>query len=72
MAGPDDTLPAALRARNFRRFSSVETEYRLALSRRSSAFVQELVRRITEEGWGPLGMWRDMQANLERERRGEA
>jgi hypothetical protein len=26
------------------------------------AFVNELVRRIAEEGWGPVEMWRDLQA----------
>ncbi len=72
MAGPDDTLPAALAGEKFPPIFTVETEYRLALVKAELAFVQELVRRIAEEGWGPLGMWRDLQANLERERRGEA
>jgi hypothetical protein len=26
------------------------------------AFVNELVRRIVDEGWGPVEMWRDIQA----------
>ena len=72
MAGPDDTLPPALAGEKFPPIFTVETEYRLALVKAELAFVQELVRRIAEEGWGPLGMWRDMQANLERARRGEA
>src|SRR5262249_52888215 len=24
-------------------------------------FVNELIRRVTEEGWGPVGLWRDIQ-----------
>jgi hypothetical protein len=37
-------------------------------------FVNDLVRRITEEGWGPVELWRDMQAKCEndyRERAGQ-
>jgi hypothetical protein len=26
------------------------------------AFVNELVRRITEEGWGPVDVWRNIRA----------
>ena len=72
MVGPEDMLPAALAGEKFPPIFTVETEYRLALVKAQLAFVLDLVRRITEEGWGPLGMWRDMQASLERERRAEA
>ena len=30
------------------------------------AFVSDLVRRITQDGWGPVGLWREMQAHCER------
>jgi hypothetical protein len=40
----------------------VETEFALALVKAELAFVNELVRRITEEGWGPLELWRELQA----------
>ena len=45
----------------------MENEYRLALIRAELRFVEDLVRRITEDGWGPVGMWRDIQATLERQ-----
>ncbi len=41
---------------------SVEAEYRLALIKAELAFVNELVRRIVEEGWGPRELWRGLQA----------
>jgi hypothetical protein len=31
------------------------------------AFVNELVRRISEDGWGPLNLWRDLQAACARQ-----
>jgi hypothetical protein len=40
----------------------VEAEYALALIRAELAFVNELVRRIAEEGWGPVELWRELQA----------
>ncbi|MBV8337231.1 MAG: hypothetical protein JO358_17690, partial [Alphaproteobacteria bacterium] len=40
----------------------IEAEYALALMRAELAFVNELVRRITEEGWGPVELWRELQA----------
>ena len=39
----------------------------LALVRAELAFVNELVRRITEEGWGPLDLWRELQADCARQ-----
>ncbi|HEY1542772.1 MAG TPA: PadR family transcriptional regulator [Xanthobacteraceae bacterium] len=41
---------------------TVEGEFRLALIKAEHAFVAELVRRIVEEGWGPVNLWRDLQA----------
>jgi DNA-binding PadR family transcriptional regulator len=46
---------------------TVEAEYRLALLRAEHAFVSELVRRIVEEGWGPVELWRDVQAAAARQ-----
>ena len=59
-AGQD--LPSPLAGKKFPPLFSVEGEYRLALVKAELAFVNELVRRIAEEGWGPVEMWRDLQA----------
>ena len=56
-------LPAPLaQQKKFPPLFVVEAEYRLALIKAELAFVNELVRRIVDEGWGPVEMWRDMQA----------
>jgi DNA-binding PadR family transcriptional regulator len=55
-------LPAPLAGQKFPPLFAVESEFRLALVKAELAFVNELVRRIVEEGWGPVGMWRDIQA----------
>jgi DNA-binding PadR family transcriptional regulator len=57
-----ENLPPGLVAQKFPPLFLVETEYRLALIKAELAFVNELVRRIVEEGWGPTGLWRDLQA----------
>jgi len=59
-------LPA-LAGQKFPPLFSVEAEYRLALIKAELAFVNELVRRIVEEGWGPVEMWRDIQAACARQ-----
>jgi DNA-binding PadR family transcriptional regulator len=69
MAG-DQTLPAALRGRKFPPIFIVEGEYRLALIKAELDFVNELVRRITEDGWGPVELWREIHASLEKRHRG--
>jgi hypothetical protein len=61
VAGTQD-VPATLAGRKFPPLFVVETEYRLVLIKAELAFVNELVRRIVEEGWGPLDLWRDIQA----------
>ena len=56
-------LPAPLaQQKKFPPLFVVEAEYRLALIKAELAFVNELVRRVVEEGWGPVEMWRDLQA----------
>ena len=56
-------LPAPLaQQKKFPPLFVVEAEYRVALIKAELAFVNELVRRIVDEGWGPVEMWRDMQA----------
>ncbi len=55
-------LPPSLAGRKFPPLFTVEAEYRLAVTKAELAFVNELVRRITEEGWGPVDLWRDIQA----------
>jgi DNA-binding PadR family transcriptional regulator len=67
VAGPDETLPAPLLGLKFPAIFVVEIEYRVTLLKAELDFVTELVRRITEEGWGPADLWRDMQAKCERE-----
>jgi DNA-binding PadR family transcriptional regulator len=64
-AGQD--LPSPLAGKKFPPLFSVEGEYRLALVKAELAFVNELVRRIAEEGWGPVEMWRDLQAACARQ-----
>jgi DNA-binding PadR family transcriptional regulator len=59
---PTQELPAALIGQKFPPLFVVEAEYRLALIKAELDFVNELVRRIVEEGWGPVDMWRDLQA----------
>ncbi|HEY2135367.1 MAG TPA: PadR family transcriptional regulator [Xanthobacteraceae bacterium] len=56
-------LPPALAAQTkFPPLFTVEGEFRLAMIKAELAFVADLVRRITEDGWGPVGLWRDIQA----------
>ena len=62
---PDDQVPAPLLGQKFPPIFLVETEYRLALLQAELAFVNDLVRRITEDGWGPVDLWRGMQAQCE-------
>jgi DNA-binding PadR family transcriptional regulator len=66
LAEPDQELPAPLLGQKFPAIFSIETEYRLTLLKAELAFTNELVRRITEEGWGPLNVWQDLQAQCER------
>src|SRR5262245_10675854 len=54
-------VPAALKGQKFPPLFTIESEYRLAMIRAELAFVNELVRRIAEEGFGPVEMWRDIQ-----------
>jgi len=55
-------LPPQLAGVKFPPLLVVETEFRLAMVRAEHAFVTELVRRISEEGWGPVEVWRNIQA----------
>lgn len=57
----DESLPAPLTAQKFPPLFAVEAEYRLAMVRAELDFVTELVRRIVEDGWGPVDLWRDIQ-----------
>jgi DNA-binding PadR family transcriptional regulator len=59
---PAVELPPQLVGKKFPPLFVVEAEYALALIRAELAFVNELVRRITEEGWGPVELWRELQA----------
>jgi DNA-binding PadR family transcriptional regulator len=59
---PANEIPPALVGKKFPPLFLVEAEYKLALIRAELAFVTELVRRITEENWGPVDLWRELQA----------
>jgi DNA-binding PadR family transcriptional regulator len=67
VAGSEEELPAPLLGLKFPPLFVVENEYRLTLLKAELDFVTELARRITEEGWGPADLWRNMQARCERE-----
>jgi hypothetical protein len=66
LIGPDDPVPAPLLGQKFPAIFLVETEYRLAMLKAEQEFVDTLARRVTEEGWGPVEVWRDIQAGAER------
>ena len=64
---PPEELPPQLVGQKFPPLFVVEAEYALALIKAELAFVNELVRRITEEAWGPLDLWRELQAGYGRQ-----
>ena len=59
---PPEELPPQLVGKKFPPLFVVEADFALALVKAELAFVNELVRRIVDEGWGPVEMWRDIQA----------
>jgi DNA-binding PadR family transcriptional regulator len=59
--------PPQLVGQKFPPLFVVEAEYRLALMKTELAFVNELVRRIAEDGWGPRELWRELQAACARQ-----
>ena len=61
-----EELPVQLRGTKFPPLFVVEAEYTLTLIKAELVFVNELVRRITEEGWGPVDLWRELQADCAR------
>jgi DNA-binding PadR family transcriptional regulator len=65
LAEPNEDLPAPLLGQKFPAIFMVETDYRLALLKAEIDFVDDLVRRITKEGWGPVGLWQGVQALCE-------
>ena len=64
---PREQLPPQLVGKKFPPLFVVETEFALALIKAELAFVNELVCRITEEGWGPVELWRELQAACARQ-----
>ena len=64
---PPEELPPQLVGKKFPPLFVVETEFALALIKAELAFVNELVCRITEEGWGPVELWRELQAACARQ-----
>jgi DNA-binding PadR family transcriptional regulator len=66
MAEPNQEIPAPLLGQKFPAIFIVETEYRLTLLQAELDFINGLVRRITEDGWGPVGLWQGLQAECER------
>jgi DNA-binding PadR family transcriptional regulator len=71
VAEPNQEIPAPLLGQKFPALFLVETEYKITLTRAELDFVDDLVRRVTEEGWGPVEMWRNLQAECERGHRRE-
>jgi DNA-binding PadR family transcriptional regulator len=63
---PAEQLPPALVGRKFPPLFVVESEFALALIKAELAFVNGLIRRITEEGWGPVDLWRELQSECAR------
>lgn len=66
IAGSDDPVPPSLLGERFPAIFLVETEFRLAMLQAELDFTEMLVRRVTEEGWGPVAIWRDIQLAAER------
>jgi len=64
---PVGELPPQLAGKKFPPLFVVEAEFALALIKAELAFVNELVRRITEEAWGPLDLWGELQAACARQ-----
>lgn len=64
---PDQELPTPLLGQKFPAIFIVESRYRLALLKAELDFVNDMVHDITENGWGPVELWRNMQATCERE-----
>lgn len=64
---PPEELPPPLVGKKFPPLFIVETEFALALMKAELDFVNRLVRRITEEGWGPVELWRELQATCARQ-----
>jgi hypothetical protein len=60
-------LPSVLVGKKFPALFVVEAEFKLTLLKAELAFVNELVRQITDEGWGPLELWRKLQAACARQ-----
>jgi DNA-binding PadR family transcriptional regulator len=67
LAEPNQQIPEPLLRQKFPELFVIEGEYRLALTKAELAFVNDLVRRIAQDGWGPVGLWREMQAHCERQ-----
>jgi DNA-binding PadR family transcriptional regulator len=62
-----EPLPQQLIGQKFPPLFVVETEYRLALTKAELSFVNDLVRRVDEEGWGPRDLWAELQAQCLRQ-----
>ena len=63
---PASELRPQLAGRKFPPLFVVESEFALALIKAELGFVNDLVRRISEEGWGPVELWRELQADCTR------
>lgn len=61
-----EELPPQLAGKKFPPLFVVEAEFALALIKAELVFVNDLVRRITDEGWGPIDLWRELQADCAR------
>jgi len=66
LAEPNQQIPEPMLRLKFPELFMAETEFRVAMAKAELAFVNDLVRRITQDGWGPVGIWREIQAHCER------
>jgi len=62
VAGPQELPPQLAGQTKFPPLFIVEGEFRLAMIRAEHAFVTELIRRFVDDGWGPVDLWREIQA----------
>jgi DNA-binding PadR family transcriptional regulator len=63
----DVLAPVFARQKKFPPLFTIEGEYRIAMLKAELGFVNDLVRRIDDEGWGPVELWRDVQAAAARQ-----
>jgi DNA-binding PadR family transcriptional regulator len=64
---PASEIPSFLKGRKFPPLFAIEDEYRLAINKAELEFISDLVCRIEQEGWGPVDLWRNANAEFARQ-----